>query len=162
MWDWSSLLSRSSLQVLSSSFSCSSRSYPATASSHSETSLTRHSRSACSFPQATTRASALTWASMVSFISFWAYCLNTPMVTCSSLSKSYIVSNCSLLCFTLSFLDLVRDFSREFHSLRRCCSTPRSSHSHWNTCCTKHNAEWVVPPRREGRSISEPGHMGAP
>jgi hypothetical protein len=38
------------------------------------------------------------------------------------LRKSSIVSNCSI---AFSCSDLVRDFSREFYSLRYRCSTPR-------------------------------------
>jgi hypothetical protein len=138
---WSSLLSHSILWELSSSFSCSSCSCPATASSCQETSLTCRSR-----------ALASAWASMVFLRSFWAFWSSTLTVTYSSLNKPSIASNCSLLCINFSFLDLVHDFSRDFHSLRRHCSNARSSHSRWNTCCTRRSADYVVP-TTSGREV---------
>jgi hypothetical protein len=53
-----------------------------------------------------------------------------PDVTCSSLSTFSIVYKCALLSASFCYSDFVHVLSRELYSLRRCFSTPRSSHSH--------------------------------
>jgi hypothetical protein len=84
------------------------------------------------------------------------------MVTCSSLCTFSSLSKFSLFSATFCYADMVHALSMEPQSLRRSCSAPSLSHSHWNTCCTWRRAECAASSASRSRIGSSAWRQGRP